>query len=110
MAPGATETATTSLTIPPTTAVGAYYLVAVADVSDAVPEVTETNNMTFRQILIGGDAIVSVFTVTFHWCRRCHDRGLRHHEELRLRLHRGDDHAVLSLDEPVPRCGRHAAR
>ena len=63
VAPGATETATTSLTIPPTTAVGAYYLVAVADVSDAVPEVTETNNMTLRQILIGGDAIVSVFTV-----------------------------------------------
>ncbi len=63
VAPGVTETATTSLTIPPTTAVGAYYLVAVADVSDAVPEVTETNNMTFRQILIGGDAVVSVFTV-----------------------------------------------
>ena len=61
--PGATDTATTSLTIPATTAVGTYYIVAAADASNAVAETTETNNTYYRQILIGGDAIISALTV-----------------------------------------------
>ncbi len=63
VAPGATDTATTSLTIPATTAAGTYYIVAAADASSAVAETTETNNTYYRQILIGGDAIISVLTV-----------------------------------------------
>jgi subtilase family serine protease len=63
VASGATDTATTSVTIPAATAVGTYYVVAVADASAAVPETTETNNIYYRQILVGGDAIVSALTV-----------------------------------------------
>jgi subtilase family serine protease len=63
VAPGATDTATTSLSIPATTAAGSYYIVAAADASNAVAETTENNNTYYRQILIGGDAIVSALTV-----------------------------------------------
>jgi subtilisin family serine protease len=63
VAAGATDTATTTLTIPATTASGTYYIVATADASHAVAETIETNNTYYRQILIGGDAIVSTLTV-----------------------------------------------
>jgi subtilase family serine protease len=51
------------LTIPATTVVGTYYIVATADSSHAVAETTETNNTYYRQILVGGDAIISTLTV-----------------------------------------------
>jgi subtilase family serine protease len=63
VAPAATDTATTSLTIPVTTAVGTYFIVAAADAGGAIPETTEANNTYYRQILVGGDAIVSALTV-----------------------------------------------
>jgi subtilisin family serine protease/subtilase family serine protease len=63
VAPATTDTATTALTIPATTTAGTYYIVAVADVGNAVLETTETNNTYNRQILVGGDAIVSSLTV-----------------------------------------------
>jgi hypothetical protein len=44
LAPGATSTATTKLTIPNTTPVGSYYVCSMADVLYGVTESNETNN------------------------------------------------------------------
>ena len=63
LAVGATDTATTTLTIPATTAVGSYYLIAMTDAGDHVPETYETNNTNYRLIQIGGDLIVTSLTV-----------------------------------------------
>lgn len=60
---GATDTATTSLTIPANTDVGTYYVLAIADAGGVLGETTETNNSNYRSILIGGDLITSSFTV-----------------------------------------------
>lgn len=63
LAAGATSVGTTVLTIPPTTQVGLYYIVARADGNDGVAETTETNNTIARAIQIGGDLVVSALTV-----------------------------------------------
>jgi subtilase family serine protease len=44
LAPNATNAATVSVTIPTGTAAGLYYIIAVSDADDAVPETAETNN------------------------------------------------------------------
>jgi subtilase family serine protease len=63
LAVGATSAGTTVLTIPPDTQVGSYYIVAKADGHDAVDETTETNNTSWRAILIGSDLMVSALTI-----------------------------------------------
>ncbi|HEY7679451.1 MAG TPA: CARDB domain-containing protein, partial [Terriglobia bacterium] len=56
---GQSSAASTSLTIPATTAGGSYYVIAKADAGDALPELLETNNTRAGTILIGPDLIVS---------------------------------------------------
>jgi subtilase family serine protease len=63
LGPSGNHTATTSLTIPAGTLSGAYYLLAVADATNAVPETQESNNATSRGIQIGTDLVVSAMTV-----------------------------------------------
>jgi subtilase family serine protease len=62
LAPGASDAATLSVTIPAGTAGGSYYIVAVADDDGVVPETIESNNFTNRSILIGTDLVVTSFT------------------------------------------------
>jgi len=63
LASGATSTGSTTLTIPPDTGTGTYYLFAKADADAAVLETYETNNTTLRLIQVGGDLIVATLTV-----------------------------------------------
>jgi subtilase family serine protease len=44
LGPNATSAAQTSVTIPPGTTAGLYYIIAVSDADNAVPETAETNN------------------------------------------------------------------
>jgi len=63
LAAGATNTGTTTLTIPSATETGSYYLFAKADADSVVAETQETNNTTLRLIQVGGDLVVSAMTV-----------------------------------------------
>jgi subtilase family serine protease len=63
LAPGATSTGTTTVTIPPGAATGTYYLIAQADAHGVVVETQEANNTAFRQILIGPDLAVTTASV-----------------------------------------------
>ena len=62
LAPSATSTGATTVTIPPTTPPGTYYLVARADADDAVVEGNELNNTIARRIAVGADVIVSALS------------------------------------------------
>lgn len=63
LAAGATNSGSTDLTIPTTTSIGSYYVVALADGGEAVVETSENNNSYARSIKIGNDLIVSTLTV-----------------------------------------------
>jgi subtilase family serine protease len=63
LAAGATNTGSTDLTIPSTTSIGSYYVIALADGDDAVVETSENNNSYARSIKIGNDLIVSALSV-----------------------------------------------
>lgn len=63
LAAGATNSGSTELTIPSTTPIGSYYVIALADGGNAVVETSETNNSYARSIKIGNDLIVSALTV-----------------------------------------------
>jgi subtilisin family serine protease len=63
LAASANHTATTSLTIPTGTLSGAYYVLAIADAANAVPETQESNNASSRGIQIGTDLVVTAMTV-----------------------------------------------
>jgi subtilase family serine protease len=63
LAASAASSAVTSLTIPASTVSGAYYLLAVADAANAIPETQESNNTMSRGIQIGTDLVVSALTV-----------------------------------------------
>ena len=52
LATGATSTGSVAVTIPADLAAGTYYLLAVADATSVVPEASETNNSTWRQIIV----------------------------------------------------------
>jgi subtilisin family serine protease len=64
LAAGDVSAGPTTLTIPSTTAVGSYYIIAKADGADAIAETSETNNNYARSIKIGGDLVVSALTLT----------------------------------------------
>jgi subtilisin family serine protease len=59
LAVGASNSGSTSLTIPTGTAPGTYYLIARADGGDEIVETLETNNTRSRSIRIGPDLVVS---------------------------------------------------
>jgi glucose/arabinose dehydrogenase len=61
LAPGATSRATTSVKLPAVTA-GAYYVIAQADVDDAIAEADEDDNVVVKRILVGPDLILSRIT------------------------------------------------
>ena len=62
LAPGATSSGSTTLTIPSDVVAGSYYLVAKADADNAVGETQESNNTMLRTIGIGPDLIVSAIS------------------------------------------------
>jgi subtilisin family serine protease/subtilase family serine protease len=62
LSPGQTSSGPTTLTIPAGTPTGGQYLIAKADADAGVSEALETNNTTFRLILIGGDLKISSVT------------------------------------------------
>ena len=63
LAAGASDTATTLLTVPAGTATGTYYVIAQADPANAVLETTESNNTrTSGSLSVGSDLIVSALT------------------------------------------------
>jgi subtilase family serine protease len=55
--------ATTTLTVPPETATGAYYIIAAADNGSQAAEEIENNNVRPRFIQIGPDLRITAFTV-----------------------------------------------
>jgi subtilase family serine protease len=60
---GATNSGSTTLTIPSIVSTGSYYIVAKADAANGVVETQEGNNTAARSIQIGGDLVVSSLTV-----------------------------------------------
>jgi subtilase family serine protease/subtilisin family serine protease len=63
LAGGAPHSGATVVTIPAGTATGTWFLLARADADGVVGETTESNNLGSTTIRIGGDLVVSVFTV-----------------------------------------------
>ena len=63
LAPGASSSGSTTVTIPEGTAVGSWYIIAKADGEGAVVESSETNNTYARLIKIGPDLVVTALTV-----------------------------------------------
>jgi subtilase family serine protease len=63
LAAGATNAGPSDLTIPSGTAIGSYFVIALADGAGAVVETSETNNTYARSIKIGNDLVVSALTV-----------------------------------------------
>jgi glucose/arabinose dehydrogenase len=61
LAPGASNTGTTFVTVP-AVAAGTYYVIAQADVDGAIAETDESDNVAVRRLLIGADLIVSLVT------------------------------------------------
>ena len=64
LAPGTSSAGSTSVTIPPGTGAGTFYILAKADAGTAVSETVETNNTRSRSISIGPDLAVSSFTLS----------------------------------------------
>jgi subtilase family serine protease len=62
LVPNASNTASTTLQIPQTTASGTYFVIAKADVAGVVAEGNETNNLGLAMVRIGPDLNVSAFT------------------------------------------------
>jgi subtilase family serine protease len=62
LAAGAISSASTTVTIPPETATGYWYIIAAADAGQAVPETSETNNASSRSIMIGPDLDVTALS------------------------------------------------
>ena len=62
LAAGASDTASTALTLPAGTATGAWYVIAKADAGNSVPETSEVNNIAARSIQIGADLVVSAWS------------------------------------------------
>jgi subtilase family serine protease len=63
LAPGASDTASTSLPIPASTATGAYFVIAMADGGKVVAESIEINNTSTATVRIGPDLTVPSLSV-----------------------------------------------
>jgi subtilisin family serine protease len=63
LGPGVGSTATTTLTLPPNTPAGTYYVIAKADADGVVSETQEANNTFARAVQIGGDLLITSLTV-----------------------------------------------
>jgi subtilase family serine protease len=63
LATGATNTQTSTLTIPSGLATGTYYLIAQSDADNAVVETYETNNVAYMTLYVGPDLVVSSLSV-----------------------------------------------
>jgi subtilase family serine protease len=63
LAGGASDSASTVLTVPSGTAVGSYYVLAKADVALSIPESNETNNVKAGSVAVGPDLLVAALTV-----------------------------------------------
>ena len=63
MAAAGADTASTSVTVPPGTATGVYYVIAKADVNAAVLEAQEGNNTRSAVVRIGPDLVVAALAV-----------------------------------------------
>ena len=100
LAPGATNSASTTLHIPASVATGSYRVLAKADWESAVNEGVETNNVSWSSIInLGPDLIVSAA----HCSRGCGggsvNQRVRHHQESRRRFGGRDVDAVLLVDK-----------
>ena len=62
LAAGAASSGSTSVTIPPGTCTGSYYIIAKADADGVVAETNETNNTKYKSIKVGPDLIISALT------------------------------------------------
>jgi subtilase family serine protease len=60
---GASHSASTSVTIPQSTATGAYYLLVVADADNVITETQEFNNGRYSFVLVGADLTLPSLTV-----------------------------------------------
>ncbi len=65
LAPDASSSGTTTVTIPSSTAAGSWYIVAKADGEDVVVETSETNNTYSRLIKIGTDLRIASLSVPY---------------------------------------------
>jgi subtilase family serine protease len=63
LAPGASDSASTVLTVPSGTTVGTYYVLAKADVGLSIAESNETNNVKAASVAVGPDLVVAALTV-----------------------------------------------
>ena len=64
LTPGATESASTTFTVPSTVATGSYYLLAKADSAGTVAESNENNNVKMGSVIpVGPDLVVTSLTV-----------------------------------------------
>ncbi len=63
LAGGASDSASTVLTVPSGTAVGSYYVLAKADVALGIAESNETNNVKAGSVAVGPDLVVAALTV-----------------------------------------------
>jgi subtilase family serine protease len=62
LAAGATSSGSATITIPPGTAVGIWYIIAKADGDEIVAEVSETNNTAAKTIQIGPDLTITALS------------------------------------------------
>src|SRR5207237_976062 len=65
LASTATNSGSTSVTIPSGTALGTWYLIAKADANSSIPETSESNNTKTTTIKIGPDLIISPHSTLF---------------------------------------------
>jgi subtilase family serine protease len=63
LAAGASSIGSTTVTIPPNTPAGQYYLLAMADADGAAAEALETNNIFVRAIPLGSDLYMPALTL-----------------------------------------------
>jgi len=63
LAPGATNSQTSTLTLPPGLAAGTYYIAVEADADNVVAETAETNNVSYTTVRVGPDLVVSALSV-----------------------------------------------
>ena len=108
--PRASSGASTEFALPPGTAAGSYYVIAVADASGAVAESLENNNTRASAIVrIGPDFTVTAADRAVVGGRRHQHQRQRHHEESGRRHGAAVGHAVTTC-RPTRRSTRPTCR